>query len=289
MGRSVKGTRFGIFRHGMLMLWTFVALFPIFWMLNTSFKHSGEWVTWPPHWVPYEPTLENYGKILSTGITDFSSFRMTLTTLKPLRDSFIIGSLSSLVALILGTFMAYSIIRYRTAGKNFPYLVLTIRMLPPIVVAIPFVVFYVTLRLTDTYSGLIIIYIATSLPYVIWMMMSFMDEVPLELEHSARLLGANRFQLFRRVILPLVISGMVVTFLFTFILNWSEFLLALTLTHTKINTIPVLLNKFQSANEGRDYGPQAAIGTIATLPVVFLGFLIQKHLVKGFSFGMIRK
>ena len=119
-------------------------------------------------------------------------------------------------------------------------------------------------------------------------MLSFIAEVPYTLEHAARLMGAGRFYTLGRVVLPLVASGMVVTFLLIFILNWSEFLLALTLTQPGVSTLPVLLNKFQSAVEGRLYGPQAAIGTVITLPVVILGILIQKHLIKGFSFGMMR-
>ena len=104
---------------------------------------------------------------------------------------------------------------------------------------------------------------------------------------AARVMGAGRIYTLRRVVIPLVAPGMVVTFLF--ILNWSEFLFALTLTQPKVSTMPVLLNKFQSASEGRLYGPQAAIGTVITIPVVILGMLIQKHLVKGFSFGMMRR
>jgi len=147
----------------------------------------------------------------------------------------------------------------------------------------------VRISLFDTYVGLILIYAVTTLPFVIWMMLTFIDEIPYTLEHAARLMGARRLQIIRRVVLPLVASGMVVTFLFVFILNWAEFLLALTLTHPEVTTLTVLLNKFRSASEGRLYGPQAAIGTIVTIPVVVLGLLIQKHLVKGFSFGTIRK
>ena len=145
------------------------------------------------------------------------------------------------------------------------------------------------ISLFDTYIGLILIYTATTLPFVIWMMLTFVDEVPYTLEHAARVMGASRITVIRRIVLPLVASGMVVTFLFVFILNWAEFLLALTLTHPEVTTLTVLLNKFQSASEGRLYGPQAAIGTMITIPVVVLGILIQKHLVKGFSFGTIRK
>ncbi|MEE9239894.1 MAG: carbohydrate ABC transporter permease, partial [bacterium] len=214
----------------------------------------------------------------------------------------LIASVSSLVALLLGTFLAYSISRFGVGGKNFRYMILTIRMVPPIVIAIPIVMYYailipyateflfsVRVSMFDTYTGLGLLYTATTLPFVIWMMLSFIDEVPYTLEHAARIMGAGRIYTLRRVVIPLVAPGMVVTFLFIFILNWSEFLLALTLTQPKVSTLPVLLNKFQSAVEGRLYGPQAAIGTVITIPVVILGVLIQKHLITGFSFGIIRK
>src|SRR5207302_8461200 len=115
------------------------------------------------------------------------------------------------------------------------------------------------------------------------------EVVPRDLAGAARVMGASRFRVLSSVVLPLTVSGLVATCLFVFILNWRELLLALTLTTAQVSTIPITLNKFQSVNEGRDYGPQAAIGTIATLPVVALGFLIQRHLVKGFSFGLLRK
>ena len=280
---------FPVVRHTLLLAWTAVTLFPIYWMLITSFKHAGEWVTWPPHWVPHPPTLINYVKVLTPGTSTFELGRPTLKILKPLWDSLIISTTGSLVAVALGSAVAYSWARFGIGGRSYPYNILSVRMVPPIVIAIPFVVYFVTLHLFDTYTGLILVYVTTSLPYVIWMMLAFIEEVPVELEHAARVMGASRLQVLRSVVLPITASGLVVTFLFVFILNWSELLLAITLTNTEVSTVPITLNKFQSANEGRDYGPQAAIGAIATLPVVVLGFLIQKHLLRGFSFGLLRR
>jgi len=293
-------------RHALLMVWVVFALFPTFWMVSTSFKDAGEWIAWPPHWLPHEFTLLNYRQIFAFGgaATELSRSATdhAFSIWKALGDSLVICTASSLAALILGTFLAYCVSRFGVGGRNFRYVVLTIRMVPPIVIAIPILMYYAILipytveylfgtrvSLYDTYVGLGLLYTVTTLPFVIWMMLSFIDEVPQTLEHAARLLGAGRLYTLRRVVLPLVVSGMVVTFLFIFILNWSEFLLALTLTQPGVSTLPVLLNKFQSAVEGRLYGPQAAIGTVITLPVLILGILIQKHLVKGFSFGMIRK
>jgi multiple sugar transport system permease protein len=295
-----------IVRHAILLAWTGVIVFPIFWMVSTSFKDSGEWVTWPPHWLPHAPTLHNYAQIFAFAKIDTSLSRQAaeqaFTIWKALGDAVLVCTTAALLALLLGTFLAYSISRFNVGGRYFRHTILTIRMIPPIVVAISILIYYavlipfataamfgVRISLFDTYVGLILIYTVTTLPFVIWMMLTFIDEVPYTLEHAARLMGAGRMTVIWRVVLPLVASGMVVTFLFVFILNWAEFLLALTLTHPEVTTLTVLLNKFQSASEGRLYGPQAAIGTMITIPVVILGMLIQKHLVKGFSFGTIRK
>jgi multiple sugar transport system permease protein len=304
--RLRRERRHAIVRHAILLAWTAVVIFPIFWMVSTSFKDSGEWVTWPPHWLPHSPTLYNYTQIFAFSSMDPSLSRQAteqaFSIWKGLGDAAFVCTAASLLALLLGTFLAYSISRFAVGGKYFRHMILTIRMVPPIVIAIAILMYYAIMipyatsalfgaqiSLFDTYTGLILIYAVTTLPFVIWMMLSFIDEVPYTLEHAARMMGAGRIMVLRRIVLPLVASGMVVTFLFVFILNWAEFLLALTLTHPNVTTLTVLLNKFQSASEGRLYGPQAAIGTIITVPVVILGILIQKHLVKGFSFGTIRK
>jgi multiple sugar transport system permease protein len=303
-GRRLLGP---MLRHGVLLTWTAIVLFPVGWMVLTSFKDSGDWVSWPTRWWPwfdFEPTLFNYRQIFAFGTTGELRREYTeqaYNIWKGIADSLVIVSIASLAALLLGSALAYVISRFGTGGRNYPYSILAIRMLPPIVVAVPMLIYYTSIpvfflellglrvEFFDTYSGLILLYIATTLPYAIWMMLAFIDEVPRDLERAARLMGASRFAVIGRVVLPLVASGMTVTLLFIFILNWSEFLLALTLTQPKVLTLPVLLNKFQSAVEGRLYGPQAAIGTVVTIPVVVLGFLIQKHLVKGFSFGMLRR
>lgn len=298
--------RMPIIRHAVLIGWAAIIMFPIYWMLQTSFKDSGEWVTWPPHWLPHDPTLKNYAQIFTFDVQQAGVAREA--TEQPfniwgsLVDSVVICTISSLIALIMGTFLAYAISRFNVGGKKFRHTVLLVRMIPPIVVAIPLLMYYAVLlplatesvfgariSLFDTRTGISMLYLTITLPFVIWMMLSFIDEVPYTLEHAARIMGAGRIYTLWKIVLPLVASGMVVAFLFVFILNWSEFLLALTLTHPDVSTLPVLLNKFQSASEGRLYGPQAAIGTVITIPVVILGIIIQKHLVKGFSFGMMRR
>jgi multiple sugar transport system permease protein len=296
-----------LLRHAVLLAWVLIVLFPVAWMVLTSFKDAGDWVSWPTRWVPFvdfQPTLFNYQQIFHVGTTGELRREYTeqaYNIWKGIADSVVIVTVASVASLLLGSALAYAISRFGTGGRHYPYTILAIRMLPPIVVAVPMLIYYTSIpvfflyllnlrvEFFDTYSGLILLYLTTTLPYVIWMMLAFIDEVPRELEHAARLMGAGRLTVIGRVVFPLVASGMTVTLLFVFILNWSEFLLALTLTQPQVLTLPVLLNKFQSAVEGRLYGPQAAIGTVVTIPVVLLGFAIQKHLVKGFSFGMIRR
>jgi multiple sugar transport system permease protein len=300
MTRNQKSTFAKSSSYIFLLFWLFVTLFPIFWMLSTSFKPPQEWFAWPPLWIPAEATLNNYTEILSIGPggtgsedTQLGGAQQVLTAVLPVRDSLIVAIISSLISVILGAFLAYTISRYQTGGKRYPYVLLMIRMMPPIVIAVP-VLAYFTLpwwrgALHDNYPGLIIPYVLVTLPYAVWLMMSFMQEVPRELENAARMMGAGRILVMRKVIIPLIRPGLAVTFIFTFILNWSEFLLAYTLAGQELVTVTVQLSQYEAADVGRLYGPQAAFGTIAIIPLIILGFIIQKHLVTGFSFGMIRK
>ena len=287
-------------RYLFLIFWLLVTLFPIFWMVSTSFKPPQEWFAWPPLWLPEEFTLNNYEEILATGAggvgsedTSLSGAQQVLTAILPVRDSLIVAITSSVIAVILGAFLAYTIARYKTGGPRYPYILLLIRMMPPIVIAVP-VLAYFTLpwwrhALHDAYLGLIIPYVLVTLPYAVWLMLSFLEEIPRELENAARMMGAGRIQVMRKIIFPLIRPGVAVTFVFTFILNWSEFLLAYTLAGQNLVTVTVQLSQYEAADVGRLYGPQAAFGTIAVIPLIILGFAIQRHLVTGFSFGMIRK
>ena len=233
------------FRHAALLGWAIMIMFPIFWMISTSFKDSGDWVAWPPNWFPsfigggYEPTLHNYRQIFSIvghgeGLSREYA-EQAFTIWGAVRDSMVVSSISALIALLLGTFLAYSISRFNVGGKYFRYMILTIRMVPPIIIAIPVVMYYAILipfatqtvlnyrfSMIDSYTGLCLLYIATTLPFVIWMMLNFIEEIPKTIEHAAQIMGAGRIYTLRRVVMPLVAPGMVVTFLFIFILNWER-------------------------------------------------------------------
>jgi multiple sugar transport system permease protein len=137
--------------------------------------------------------------------------------------------------------------------------------------------------------GLGALYFLTSLPYAVWMTKSFIDEVPREVEQAAEILGASRWRTIFEVVLPLIRSGLVATFMFILILNWSEYLLALILSKTAVVTLPVELSKYEGSTEGRLFGRQAALSVGITLPLIVVGLLIRKHLARGFSFGMVRR
>ena len=147
---------------------------------------------------------------------------------------------------------------------------LMLRMVPPIVLIAPISLWYRQIGLLDSVPGLVILYFLTTLPYAVWMSKSFIDEVPREMEQAAELLGASRFRTIWEVVLPLVRSGLVATFLFILILTWSEYLLALLLSKTEVLTLPIELSKYQGSTEGRVYGRQAALSVGITLPLIFV-------------------
>ena len=278
-----------------LIGWLLVTLFPIFWMVSTSFKPPLGWFAWPPQWLPADFTLDNYRQILTFGTLASSTpdpesgfTRLVLSAIVPIRDSLIVAVSSSAVAVMLGASLAYTIARFGTGGKNYANILLLIRMIPPVVIAVP-VLAYFTLpwwrgALYDAYLGLIIPYVLITLPYAVWLMLSFMQQVPHELEYAARIMGAGRLQILRKVIFPLIRPGLAVTFAFVFILNWSEFLLATTLAGQDLTTVTVQLSLYEQL-----LGPQAAFGTLAVVPLIVLGFAVQKHLITGFSYGLVRR
>jgi multiple sugar transport system permease protein len=274
-----------------------IAFFPIFWLVSTSLKPHEEWTASPPVWVTSQPTLQNYRIVffpeaarraaaLESGSLDY---KVSGSAWKAFGDSALIATLATVLSVVFGTLAAFSIARYKTGGDNYPFQFLTIRMFPPIAVVVPMVVLFSLLKLTDTYAGMIIAYTAFTLPFSIWMIRSFIEEVPVELEGAAMVHGLTPMRAFLTITLPLIKGGVLATALFVFILNWSEFLFALTLTSGHIVTVTVQVANYVSASSGKLYGVQAAMGTISTIPVILFGYLIQRHLVRGLSFGAIKR
>jgi multiple sugar transport system permease protein len=291
MTRSRKRRLAAAARYALLSFWAVIALFPIFWMVATSFKPDTQWFAWPPVYIPDPPTFRNYMNVWF-GVQEYAETQYIQSLQKPLiafGNSLIIAFTSTALAVGFGAVIAYGVSRHKILSEARMFQLLMLRMVPPIVVVAPLSLYYSALNLLDTRIGLIMIYFLTSLPYAVWMTKSFIDEVPREVEQAAEILGASRWRTIFEVVLPLVRSGLVATFLFILILTWSEYVLALIIGKTEAVTVPVELSKYQGTSEGRVYGRQAALAVGITIPLMIVGLLIRRHLARGFSFGMVRR
>jgi multiple sugar transport system permease protein len=280
-----------IVRYVVLTAWAIVAFFPIYWIISTSFKPDTQWFAWPPYYFPSPPTLTNYMNVWF-GAEEYAQTQYAISSQKPLislYNSTIIATTSTFLSVLFGSVLAYGVSRYRILSEVRMFQLLMLRMIPPIVVVAPLSLYYTAVGLIDTRIGLILVYFLTTLPYAVWMTKSFIDEVPIEVEQAAEILGASRWRTVFEIVLPLIRSGLVATFLFILILTWSEYLLALIITKTQVTTLPIELSKYQGSTEGRVYGRQAALAVGITVPLMVVGLIIRKHLARGFSFGMIRR
>jgi multiple sugar transport system permease protein len=298
MTKSQRQQSWSVFRYVVLTFWLLVVCFPLFWMVSTSFKPDREWFASPPVYWSEDTTLLNY-KVVWADYNEYSQDEQTKnlgtysqSLQRPwtaLRNSLTISLISTGFAVLFGSILAYGVSRYRILSEARMFQLLMLRMVPPIVLIAPISLWYRQLGLLDTMTGLVILYFLTSMPYAVWMTKSFIDEVPREMEQAAEILGASRWRTILEVVLPLVRSGLVATFLFILILTWSEYLLALLLSKSEVLTLPVELSKYQGSTEGRVYGRQAALSVGITLPLIAIGIFIRKHLARGFSFGMVRR
>jgi multiple sugar transport system permease protein len=290
-GRDQKRLAFNVFRYAVLLIWLVIVVFPLFWIVGTAFKPDHEWFAWPPVYWSETPTLRNFMNVWG-GVQEYAQTQYIQSFQRPwvaLQNSLVVSLTATSLAVFFGSIIAYGVSRYRILSETRMFQLLMLRMVPPIVIVAPLSLYYAAFNMLDTVTGLVIIYFVTTLPYAVWMTKSFIDEVPTEIEQAAEILGASRWRTVFEIVLPLVRSGLVATFLFILILTWSEYLLALILSKTEVVTLPVELSKYQGSSEGRVYGRQAALAIGITLPLILIGFLIRKHLARGFSFGMVRR
>ena len=267
-----------------------VTLFPIFWIAMTAIKPPADWNAVPAIWVPAEPTLINFRTLFDPdAIRDYGVGGVSESATAAVIGSIIASVSATLLSVMIGLLAAIGLSRYSASGRFTPLLILSGRMFPPAAIAVPFVIIFSAVGLIDTYLGLIAIYVAITLPFSTWMLKSFVDEIPREVEEAAMVDGKSRFMAHVTVTLPLIRGGLFATALFIFILNWSEFLFALVLSYTDIETIPVRLAKYVTATAGTLYGVQAALAFLAMAPLVIAGFLIQKHLARGMTFGAVKR
>lgn len=271
----------------LILLGLVLVIFPIFWIISTSLKSIGEWVTYPPIFIPERLAVENYLSIFTGGSLGGGLVARVPNVTKSVIDSAICSVGGTALSIIVGLLAAFGIARHRIGGEFFPIFLLSARMAPPIVAAIPLLILYSIIGLVDTHIGLILAYACFTLPYSTWMIASFIEEIPRDLEEAAQVDGMSTLETHFKVTLLLIKGGIAATALFIFILNWSEFLLALTLTHEKVLTIPVQIKAFFTYS-GQLYGPQSAFGIIAIIPLIVFSLIIQRHLVRGLTFGAIK-
>ena len=270
---KIGGTLLSIFT----ILLALAMFFPILWMVLTSFKTEQMAITFPPQFF-FEPTLENWRTAL------FNS-----PFLEYLWNTIIITFFAILLSLLLGVPTAYSMAFYQTKRTDASLLwMMSTRMLPPAGVIVPLYVLFLNLNLLDTHLGLIILYAGMNFPLVVWMMRSFMLEVPYEVVEAARLDGANLWQEFMRVIMPLLVPGLAATALLAMIFTWNEFFLAVNLTSRNASPLSVYVSTFKAAQGDLFIAKMSAAATAAVVPVLLAGWIAQRQLVTGLTMGAIK-
>jgi multiple sugar transport system permease protein len=262
-------------RYAASIMLAIIFLFPIYWLFMISFKTPSEIFAYPPVWWPANFQFANYAVL-------FKDHDVIVVW-----NSLVIAGISTLLSMVLGTMAAYSLVRFHTGGENLAVWIISQRMMPPIAIVFPVFLIFVWFGLVDTYAGLILLYTAFNLPYVIWMMRGYISEVPIELEESARVDGCTRLGVLVKVVFPMVRTGLFATAVFTFVFAWNEFLFALVLTRTEVVTYPVQVTHY-FGGQSNFWAKIAALSVLGTLPIFIAVTGLQRFLVRGISMGAVK-
>ena len=254
-------------------------LFPLYMMITTSLKTDQETFAWPPAWI-FTPTSQSYRNALFVyGGRSVDQY---------LFNSVVVTFSSSALAVFLGAMAAYGLARFRFRGnRDIAFYILSTRFAPPVGFIVPIYLMAQRSGLLDTRLALIIVYTSMNLSFVTWILRGFFMEIPIEIEEAALVDGYSRWQIFLRVALPLVRPGLAATAILSAIFSWNEFLFASILAPGDAATIPVYLAGF-SASMNIDWGEYMAVGTMAVVPIVIFTLALQRHLVRGLTFGAVR-
>lgn len=279
--------------YGLLILWAVICLFPIFWTLTTSFKVARNvmqgdilpWLEFTPKWLGWR----SLGLSPDT-IANISTVREEF--LKRFLNSTIISVSASALAVALGSLAAYGLSRFSykfgfMRNSDISFFFLSQLILPPVVLALPFLVLYKELALLDTRIGIIAIYTLMVLPIVIWIMRDQFASVPVELEEAALVDGLSIWGAFLRIVMPLVLPGMVAAFILSLVLCWNEYFFAALLTATDAKTLPVMIAS-QTGSQGINWWSMAALSAAGIFPLVIIGVLLEKHIIKGMTAGAVK-
>ncbi|MGH2362066.1 MAG: carbohydrate ABC transporter permease [bacterium] len=267
---------------------SFLYFFPVLWIILTAFKSFSDALAVPPRFI-FTPTLENFVQVFSRAYAVGSAAQATKFDLYFFNSIFIAGT-SVLLALVIGTLAAFGFSRYPLKGNDtYLFIILTTRMLPAIIVIIPIILMFRVAGLAGSYIGIIALYTAFNLPFTIWMMKSFFDELSPDIEDAARLDGSSETRVFFKICLPQVGAGIAATAVFGLILTWNEYLFALLLTGVETRTVPVAMAQTIGGDLGVRWGLLAAIETLFLIPGILVTFFLQNHLLRGVTFGTIKR
>lgn len=279
--------------YAALILWAFISLFPIYWTITTSFKTAVN-VT-QGHLVPFVDFTPDWKGWRSLGLSPD-----TISAPSTVRDEFIRRFFNSIIAsagasflaVVIGSLAAYGLSRFPykflwMRNKDISFFFLSQLILPPVVLAMPFLVLYKHLMLLDTLVGLILVYTLMVLPIVIWIMRDQFDTIPLELEQAALVDGCSIWGAFLRIVLPIALPGMVAAFILSVILCWNEYFFAALLTSSNAKTLPVMVAS-QTGSQGINWWSMAAIATAAIMPLVLVGIFLERYIVMGLTAGAVK-
>lgn len=253
-------------------------LFPVLWMFLTSFKTQDQIFASPPVIIPPREqwNLDNYvGALTGSG------------GLQAVRDSLIVAASTALISVGVGSLAAYSLARYRLGGDQFSFWILSTRMFPPVASAIPLFLIFRQLKWIDTYWALILCNTIFNLPFAIWLLKGFIEDLPVELEESALIDGTSVFGAFWRITLPLISPGLVTALLFTFVFTWNEFMFALLMTRRTVRPLTVMIQSLAGGHEIL-WAQIAASGVIAIIPGILLVIFLQRYIVRGLTMGALK-
>jgi len=258
-----------------IALAVFFFFFPLYWMFTMAFKPEIDWASYPPKLIPNPPTLENFYKGL-----------FTMGGLQGIRDSMIISTINMLISLVVGSLAGYGLSRHR-GGQNIAFFILSQRFAPAITFTLAFFAMFSVMKLLDTHIAVIIAHLTFNLPFAVWMMKSFFDGVPKELEESALVDGCTPLGAFFRIAFPVSLPGLIATAVMLFMFSWNEFLIQLFLTRSAVKPLPTLIPRFYGGHDIL-YGVVCAVAFIASLPPIIIVAIFQKYLVRGLTMGYIK-
>ncbi|MDN5927537.1 MAG: carbohydrate ABC transporter permease [Hyphomicrobiales bacterium] len=279
--------------YGALGLWAFICLFPIYWTVTTSFKSAVD-VT-QGHIVPFVDFMPNWKGWRSLGLSPDTIFEISTPRtefVSRFENSIITSVGASLLAVILGSLAAYGLSRFKyrfwfMRNDDILFFFISQLILPPVVLALPFLVLYKDLALLDTRIGLILLYTLTVLPIVIWIMRDQFNSIPVELDEAAMVDGLSVWGAFGRIILPIALPGIVAAFILSLVLTWNEYFFAALLTGSDAKTLPVMVAS-QTGSQGINWWSMAALSTAAIAPLAIVGVFLERYIVKGLSTGAVK-